>query len=116
MPNDTESPDHAGLRAEIERLNELYDRACDQVLRFANSEERAKQQVVAQEAELATLRGDNAEFQKEVNALAGQVQELRRALTDERDTGRDAEDYQWRPDPTDRASYATGEALAGEEG
>lgn len=87
MPNDNESPDHAGL-TEDEALE-----AAGNLARYSNLTGRKlnalteliahlvlgcyRKGVEAQSAELATLRGDNAEFQKEVNALAGQVQSLR---------------------------------------
>lgn len=79
MPNDTESPDRAGLIASANDLHELMGErmsAHTKIDRIADfGREYYVKGVASQSTELAALRGDNAELQKEVNALAGQVQD-----------------------------------------
>lgn len=126
MPNDTESPDHAGLRSVDDQIDIIKSLAAELVASPTATTEMKLTSMMSrfgidcyskgrdsQEAELSALRGelgsanafgdkctesieemgievnrlrkDNAELQREVNALAGQVQEMRETVAGLRD-------------------------------
>lgn len=110
---DDESPDHTGLCAQARDLW-FNDPNVQAITQFGITCWTAGRD--SQETELATLRKDRSRLNDEVNALATRVAALEasNAKWVKRELHRKRDDVFESFD--DRASWATGEALAEEEG
>lgn len=84
MPNDNESPDHAGLRRST---TEIASDVLDHISRMPNRDAEVdavrtfgkacyREGVASQSAELATLRADRSRLNDEVNMLASRLAAL----------------------------------------